>query len=437
MTRRREQAGWRLFAGLLALLFIGGPSLRAAEEGADARLVVVFFYKPGCPLCQPTKRIVQSSEKHFGRRIRVIWFDYSLGEERFIQYLEVLDARGIEETPDMSVFAGDAFIGGGERIIANLQAMIERALEKDPLPEPVLDEATLRRVEAAHAAGATAPLEKELDREQLAKHASLLSERGELASIIVPALADGVNPCAFATVILFVSMLSTLGHERRNILLVGIVFIVAVFIAYFAIGLFVFEGLRRLMKEFMWVESIITWGALALAGGAGLLSLVDAVQAYRTAGKGKMLLVLPDSIKDRIRKQLRKAAHASALIWGAFVAGILVSFLEAACTGQVYFPVITLLIKNENTRFEGVLKLLLYNVLFILPLMAVFIAAYVGISSEAIANAARKRVWLTKLALGVVFIALAGWLGYMMIMSTRDPGMVGKPAAVTTDHSDR
>ena len=105
---------------------------------------------------------------------------------------------------------------------------------------------------------------------------------------------------------------------------------------------------------------------------------------------------------------------------GAFASGVIISFLEAACTGQTYLPVITLLVEQGQTA-RGYWLLLVYNVLFILPLIMVFLMAFFGMTSEQIGNIARRKVWITKLLLGVVFAAMAGWLGSILL-----PTVLGK-----------
>ena len=50
-------------------------------------------------------------------------------------------------------------------------------------------------------------------------------------------LLDGLNPCAFATLIFFVSYLTLSGRKGRQVLAVGTAFTAGVFLAYLAVGL--------------------------------------------------------------------------------------------------------------------------------------------------------------------------------------------------------
>ena len=123
-----------------------------------------------------------------------------------------------------------------------------------------------------------------------------------------------------------------------------------------------------------------------------------------------MLLKLPDSLKDRMRKSVRGGVHSRGLVLGAFTAGVIGSLLESACTGQVYFPVLAGLARESSTRTRRLMLLLWYNLLFVLPLLGVFGVTLAGVSSERLAKFSRSNLSLAKLLLGLVFIGMAIWM---------------------------
>jgi cytochrome c biogenesis protein CcdA len=228
--------------------------------------------------------------------------------------------------------------------------------------------------------------------------------------VSLAALADGVNPCAFATLVLFVSMLDLAGRSRREVLVVGVSFGVAVYLSYLGIGLFLFE-LFAWLQTVRLVSEIIAWAALAVAVVLAVLCLLDGIRVLRAGRADVMLLRLPKRLKGLLRRTLRRSVHAAHLGLGAFLAGVLVSLLESLCTGQVYFPVIAGLVRNTETRTAGLLYLLWYNLLFAAPLGAVFLLAFAGVGSETFASLARRHAALVKFALAGVFLAMAAWLG--------------------------
>jgi len=74
-------------------------------------------------------------------------------------------------------------------------------------------------------------------------------------------------------------------------------------------------------------------------------------------------------------------------------------------TGHIYFPVIGYMVRTESEKSSGMMLLLLYNFAFIMPLGAVFIMAYFGISSKATGNFFSKHLSSVKLLFAVLFIA--------------------------------
>jgi cytochrome c biogenesis protein CcdA len=56
-------------------------------------------------------------------------------------------------------------------------------------------------------------------------------------AVVLAGLVDGLNPCAFATIIFFVSYLSLSGKKGKEILITGASFTVGVFIAYLLVVL--------------------------------------------------------------------------------------------------------------------------------------------------------------------------------------------------------
>lgn len=377
-------------------LFLAVLTMSAVMANEPKPLTIYFYFTPSCPLCEPAKKIVAQAEENFGARINVQRRNHSESKASFKQMLLMLDHYQRRDTPNLAIFMGEICLGGGEEIRDKLIPTIEKLLTAN---------AVTPDFGVANIAATT---------NEIAESAV---KKTTLPIIIATGFFDGLNPCAFATVILFVSMLSAIKRERKTILAVGVSFIIAVFITYFALGALYFEVMNYFENSptFNFAALAIKWLALLMVIIAAILSLIDFWRALRSGGKEKMLLVLPDNLKDRIRKRLRATAHGKSLIAGAFFSGIVISFLEAACTGQTYMPVITGLVGDKISATHGYALLLLYNVMFIIPLLAVFLMAFFGMTSEEIGNLARKKAWLTKLALALVFIAIAIWLGGLLL----------------------
>ena len=140
-----------------------------------------------------------------------------------------------------------------------------------------------------------------------------------------------------------------------------------------------------------------------------VFSFLDFLKARR-GEIGDMALNLPHSLRMRINAVIRSGRKSQAFVAGAFVTGVVVSFLELACTGQVYLPTIIFVMSQPEMRVRALTLLVLYNLLFILPLVVVFILAYYGTGSKQLTNFLQRRAATVKLGMALLFAALAAWL---------------------------
>jgi len=228
-------------------------------------------------------------------------------------------------------------------------------------------------------------------------------------TVVFAGLVDGLNPCAFATLAFFVSYLTLSGRRGREILGVGVAFTFGVFLAYLAVGLGFYKVLD-LLGDLLTTLGHWLYGLTGLlCAGLAVFSFLDFLKARR-GEIGDMTLSLPHSLRMRINAVIRKGRKSQAFVAGAFVTGVLVSFLELACTGQVYLPTIIFVMSQPEMRVRAFTFLVLYNLLFILPLVVVFILAYYGTGSKQLTRFLQQRAATVKLGMTLLFAALATWL---------------------------
>jgi len=238
-------------------------------------------------------------------------------------------------------------------------------------------------------------------------------------------LIDGINPCAFTVIIFFISFLAIQGYRRRELLVIGLAFILSVFITYILIGIGLFGFLYRL-QAFWIVSKIINIAVGFLSIILGGLAAYDFFK-FRHSGRTEgLILQLPPYLKNRIHaiigSHYRNTPEKSALkrsvfslILSALITGFLVSIIEAACTGQVYLPTIVFVLKNTHLKLEALGYLLFYNLLFILPLLVIFILALVGVTSGQLSQIFKKRLGLIKILMAVLFFILGLSLLYSYV----------------------
>jgi len=233
-------------------------------------------------------------------------------------------------------------------------------------------------------------------------------------AVVFAGLVDGLNPCAFATLIFFISYLTISGRKGKEVLLVGGAFALGVFLAYLVVGLGLYKVLD-LAGDWLgavgrWVYALTAVFCLVLA----FFSIRDFFKA-RKGNIGDMELNLPEPLRKRINATIREGSKNRAYVLGAFVTGLLISFLELACTGQIYLPTIIFVSSIPELCGRAIFYLVLYNLMFIIPLIVVFIMAYYGTTSKQLTEFLKKNAAAVKLGMALLFIALAAWLVFSLL----------------------
>ncbi|MBW8017754.1 MAG: hypothetical protein FVQ82_16390 [Planctomycetes bacterium] len=225
-------------------------------------------------------------------------------------------------------------------------------------------------------------------------------------------LLDGINPCAFTTIIFLISYLSLVGVSRRQMFFTGSIFTLAVFLTYFAIGLAFFNVLKLILRSqavIIGVNSLLLLVVVIL----GVLSLIDFVRCVKGNVKDATLQ-LPGFLKETIRDRIRKfARNKPSILTASFVLGVVIAGAELACTGQVYIPIVTM-ISDPGLRIQAVSYLLVYNIAFILPLVIVFLLATFGVTSDRMGLFFKRHIALVKMAFTLLFAVMAIMIIYYL-----------------------
>src|SRR3989344_3039940 len=230
-----------------------------------------------------------------------------------------------------------------------------------------------------------------------------------LGVVIVAALLDSINPCVLGVLIFLIGyLLSVVYKDPKKVLVVGLVYVLSVYLTYLAIGFGILQVAAQdvISTKFYWVASIV-------AIIAGLLEIKD----YFFYGKGFSLQMIPGAA-ERVRHYTtwltrveRKNIFASFAV-AAFL-GIFVVFVEFPCTGAPYIAILARLSAGDYSR--AVPFLLIYNLVFVLPLIVIIFLAYFGKSSEALEEWRLKHRRLMRLVVGVFLLALGFWMLWTVV----------------------
>lgn len=216
-----------------------------------------------------------------------------------------------------------------------------------------------------------------------------------LPIIIGAALIDGINPCAFGVLIFMLAYLAK--TARKKMLLNGLVYIFFVFLTYLVCGLLLLPIIRKLAGF-----SVMSYYVLAgIVGLAGLIEIKD----YFWYGKGFSLSIFPSEAK-RIKKYVK---HVGGSTWTSAFLGIFVALVELPCTGAVYLAVLALMSLSGITT-ANISFLVIYNLIFVLPLVIILFMVYKGIHWKHFESWRNKHKGLMRLFTGLLLLILAIWM---------------------------
>jgi cytochrome c biogenesis protein CcdA len=363
------------------------PHAPTEEEKKSQKIIYgAFFFLQGCLDCQGKKAELEEWVSKVPN-VRIGTFDLTNEENKTIDeaLFQIYQIPESKWTSILKLYIGDDYLSGNDFRYENFREVISKYQGK----------------------GAPPPWEK-VTQEALKEGEKKIIDRFKkfsLWAVLIAGLIDGLNPCAFATIIFLVSYLSFLGKQTKEILLYGIIFTFGVFIAYILAGMGLMAGLRQLTGFPLITKGIYFFIAL-LAIALGIISFYDYIQ-FRRGQMAKMKLQLPMVLKKKIHGIIRKQTRSTkAGFIGTFSLGFVIAVTEVVCTGQVYLPTIGYIMTIPKLRVHAFFNLILYNIMFIVPLVGIFIAAFFGVTSEKMALVTKKRTGTVKLLTAILFIGL-------------------------------
>ncbi|MBN1673882.1 MAG: metallophosphoesterase [Kiritimatiellae bacterium] len=365
------------------------------DGGAQAPELLVHLFSRRCPYCEKLlNRVLPRAARQHAVSIRVHYYD--LDQRRTYDLLTAIESDfGRQGAEIPAIFAGCSVLGGEAEIGAGLARELE-AFRRNPI---------------AYQRRAVTPFGQAYDLKSLQERKFRALTLG---LVLGAGLLDGVNPCAFTTLIFLISYLALVGSSRRQMVVTGGLFTGAVFGTYLAIGLLLFEVAAWISARHVWatvVNAVLLLAVTALAA----ISAVDFWRCLRGRAT-ESALQLPAVLKTHIRDRIRTfARYRVGIAAAAFALGVVIAGLELACTGQVYFPIVTM-IADPRFRGQAVGFLLAYNAAFAAPLVVVFLLATLGVTSEQVGRVFRRHLALVKLGLTFLFAAMAGLVLYNLVI---------------------
>ena len=309
---------------------------------------VYFFYGDGCQHCAKVEPSIENLEIQSQYPVEVHRFEIYNNRSNLVLLNQLFDSYNIQNDDKgiPAVFIGSHYLIGDKPILENLELTISNNPGSDC---PKLDSCGTN---ITGSTGETSPI----------------NEFGSLSllTIIGAALVDSINPCAIAVLLILMGALLVAGDKKRA-LRAGFAFTISIYISYFLFGLGLFSAIQISGLSY-WFYKII--GILAII--IGLANLKD----FFCYGAGGFVCEIPRSWRPKLKGMLGKVTSPL----GAFFMGFIVCLFELPCTGGPYIVILGLL-ADKMTMLASIPLLLLYNLVFVLPLVIITLLIYFGFAN--------------------------------------------------------
>ena len=372
-------------------------------------VIVDYFFEEGCPDCERVRQeVLPELKTRFGGACVVVEHDIGIQSNvlMLVAYQEQLKID--EDAPVCMVVDYKYVFNGLAAIERGLADQVERCIKEPKGP------------------GWSPPQPIVVPNDTNAAVADERMQRFTLSAVITAGLLDGINPCAFSTLVFFMSLLAVSKVRGVRLLMMGASFCLAVFVTYTAIGLGLLRALY-LLEGLKWARTGLEALMMGVLAVLAFLSFRDAYRYRITGNAGDVTIQLPDRMKTGIRDMMRseisplrqgyggqggqksevRTAWIRLAVAGC-VLGVTVTAIESVCTGQLYVPTLVLVAKQGGAASGKAWSyLLLYDAMFIVPLLAVFLLTYFGLRTQTLLAWSKHNVVLSKVLTGMFFLLMA------------------------------
>ena len=381
----------------------------------------IFFYGNGCSHCAKVEKFFDENNvvEKYNVEFSEIYFNRDNLKE-FSEYIEKLEIDPNKAWVPFLIINNENecdYVAGDKKIISLFQEKLEQdSLQscEDPENCPHFDcnmescpHLNCSQIDHEDISGNINIDQSENleDPENLLEETkpSEVQNRLKFLWIMLPAaLADSINPCAFAVILLLLSSILTRTESKKKAIYAWLLFALAVFISYFAMWLWLFNALASatnttILKRMVWILWIVVW----------LANLKD----FFWYKKG-FVMEVPLSWRPAMKKIIDRAVSP----FGAFIVWFIVSLFLLPCTSGPYFTILWYLAsESENLNSRWYIYLVIYNLIFILPMIAIALLVWLWYKSAEELAALKKKN--TKLIHMIVWLLMLGlWIYVLLTM---------------------
>lgn len=322
------------------------------NESGEAEIHLYFAWSSTCPHCSRAKPFIEQLEREHSWLI-IHWLQLDGDhQENVAQVAQLADSLGVTvRSVPAFLFCEDIVVGyrsdqdTGAQLkqrLISCQARIQTQVDEQTVEEPPED----GRVISLPVIGSVDPDTVSLP-----------------TFTVVIASLDAFNPCAFFVLVFLLSLLVH-ARSRPRMAMIGGTFVLVSGVVYFA-----------LMAA--WLNVFLLFGTLpAVTIVAGLVAFVIAtvnIKDYFWFGRG-MTLSIPDAAKPRLFERMRRLTTSSRfplILMGTVTLALAANTYELLCTAGFPLVFTRVLTLQELPTFSYYAYLVLYNVVYVVPLLAI------------------------------------------------------------------
>lgn len=374
---------------LFPVLLIIISSFIYAQEicPSDNHVDLVMFYGEGCPHCAKEEIFLKQMEARYPE-LHVTRHDVYFNQtnrELFKKYCSAFstEIKGVPTT----FIDRRVYVGFTDNIGESIEEEIKKCIEEECVSPSAVVGDEIKIIEDDKSPAGIFEI-KALT----------------LPAVIGAAAVDAINPCAFAVLIILLATILA-AKQKKKVLWAGLAFTCSIYISYFLMGLGLFSVIRVAGLTHLFYTVVAVLAILI-----GLFNLKD----YLWYGKW-FVMEVPMSWRPKLKMLLKGVTSVP----GAFLIGFVISLFLLPCTSGPYIVILGLLAKAATKNYALSL-LLLYNFIFVLPMLFITGAIYFGFTTTEQAEEWRtKKLKLLHLIAGAAILLLGIamlvglWLGYV------------------------
>lgn len=346
-----------ILLALLTFTFVTNVFVAKAQDETK----IYYYYGQGCPHCANVDKYFKEKDLYNKYLIekKEVYSNPIYAQELTTLFEEQgipLNQRGV---PAMYI-PGNQILVGDVTIIENFEVLGQNFVNEEYVPESTNKEKSFK-------------------------------PNLTILAVVSGALVDSINPCAFAVLIILLTTILATGN-RKKALKTGLAFALSIFLSYMAMGLGLYKALTIGSLPLYFMKAI---GVLAIV--LGLFNIKD----YFNYGGLGFVMEVPFKWRPKMKELLLNVTSPK----GAFLIGFLISLFLLPCTSGPYIVVLGMLSQKETFALAFA-YLILYNLIFIAPMLIITAAIFKGYDVKKAEVARKKQIKNLHLVAGIILVLM-------------------------------